>query len=1311
MVFMGKVVRAGAITLFVSVVLVALAIGGFQLLERRLPSYQDEIESWVTAQLNIELKYTRLDAAWSWRGPELALSSVSVATPGDSTPFLTARGASVGFATSDLLKALVARRTPNVDRLTFDGTELTLVRGADGGFRLQGAPGAAGRSQSRIEVPPDIDVLVRNSRVLYLDAARAIAWDFQNVAGSLRRDADLLTLDASARPPRELAERIGVTAQAFVADDDAPGAAFTGDGRLTAEVEDIDLESAARLFPESALAPRGGRGDMSVWLDWENGALTAGTAELALADLVLQSPLDNADSRYEEIALAGDWQRTEDSWHFALRDVAVTRGSRAWPEPATVDIELKRGVEGLEQFALRSSFLRLEDLSPFLGPLPPSRLHESWFALAPRGDLRGVDIELARAPDRSIEYTVEAEFAALGIEPFAGVPGVTDLTGHVRADPRSGRLELASASVELDWPQLFRGVLDVDELRGIVVWRAGQDAVRLVSDDLLVATPAAELRSNLELTFPMDGSSPQLDLRTAVSAFDIAATPRYLPAHKMPPTVVNWLDDALRGGRATHAAVTFVGPVRAFPFDGGEGEFRATVQVEDAELRFVTDWPSAEDLDGTVEFVNARFTGSGSGRVLGNRTANVRVGIGDLRTGELTLQATTIGGLDQVLAFLNRAPLIARHLGEDFTRLEAPAGTGEVALDLLLPLRDRQRYGLTAALNVLDGELGYRGFGPHITELAGSLAYADGMLRGSGLTAIFLDGPVTADVAPAAMPGYRARIDVEGEVTIDAVVDAFNLPYAELLAGQTDWQGSLLLPAAAGAERSPTQIKVSSNLSGVALRFPEPFAKAPGEPTNLELDIAFPASGLEMQGHLGATRRFLIDFDATPGGPRPFEFQRAALQFGGELAEFRAERGVTLDGSLPRLRVDDWLALRSSTGEAPRAAAWSGTLAGAQLDVAEFSLFGQQLGSTRLAARRRTDDWQFEIDSDAIAGTLLVPTELSGDRQVVAVMQRLYLSAGGVESASSPTTSTTALSGLDPRQLPGLQLHADEFGVGQRQIGRLDAEILSDPLGLRLVSFESATDSFTAQGSGGWFMGGDGNMTRFAVSIHSTNVAQMLDQLGFAPFVEAETAEVTASVFWPGPPSGAWLDHIGGDLALRAQTGSLVDVEPGGAGRAATLLSISALPRRLALDFRDVFNRGLVFDEITADFVIVDGNAYTDNLKLTGPVAEVGIIGRTGLRDRDYRQQAVVTAEPGKVLPTVGALLGGPQVAAALLIFTRIFKKPLGGIGRASYCVTGSWNAPTVERLTAEQLEQGSLCAELPPNVVAAQPATEGVAE
>ena len=1282
---------------------------GFELLKRQLPGYQDEIQAWMTAELGLELDYTRFDAALSWRGPELAFGDVRVRTAGDPTPFLTARGASVGFSGFQSLFRLISGRQPGVDRLTFDGTELTLARSQDGTYRLQGAPAqASARAPVSVQVPPDIDVLVRNSRVLYLDAARSVAWDFQDVAASLRRVEDIVTLEASARPPAEFAQRIEITAQASVADDDA-GAEFTGDWRLSADVDDVDLAVAARLFPPSAVAPQAGRGDVAVWLEWQNGALAGGTAELALADVALQSSLGTVDARFERIALSGDWHRSGEAWTFALRDVAVTRAGRNWPEPATVDIDVTRGVDGVEHFALRSSFLRLDDLTPFFAPLPESRLLESWFALAPRGDLRAVDMALTRTADDGIDYTVAADFAGLGIETSEGLPGMTQLTGQIRADSRTGRLELASEGATLDWPTLFRGRLDVPELRGIVVWRAGQDAVRVVSDDLNVVTPDASLRANLELTLPMDDSSPSLDLRMGVSGFDVAAARRYLPAHKMPPTVVAWLDGALRGGRATSAELTFVGPVRAFPFDGGEGQLHATVNVEDGQLAFVKDWPLAEDLDGTVEFTNARFAARGSGRVLGQRTADMRVGIGDLRVGDFTLQANTIGGLDQVLAFVNGAPLIARYLGEDFARLEAPSGTGAVSLDLVLPLRDRASYRLKAGLDIINGELAYRGFAPHLTEIEGSLALADGVLRGEGIQAIFLDGPIMASVGPGGVPGYRSRIDAEGEVTIDAVVDAFNLPHGELLAGQTGWHGTLLLPVAAGPQSLPAKITVASNLAGVALRFPEPFVKPPGEPTNLELNMTFPEGGLAMDGYLGATRRFAVDFDATPGGARPFNFRRAALQFGGALAEFRAERGVTLNGRLPLLAVDDWLALSrgegvDASGGSDAGTDWSGVFAGADLDVAEFSVFGQRLGSTHLRAQRRTDDWQLDVDSNAIAGTLLVPLDLSGDPQVVAVMRRLYLNAGGGDGAGGKAGARD----LDPRELPGLQLHADEFGVGQRQIGRLDAEILADPLGLRLVSFESATNSFTAQGSGGWFVGDEGATTRFAVSLNSTNVGQMLDQIGVARFVEAETAEVTASVFWPGPPSGAWLEHIAGDLALRVQKGSLVDVDPGGAGRAAGLLSISALPRRLALDFRDVFNRGLVFDDITADFVIVDGNAYTDNLKLSGPVAEVGIIGRTGLRDRDYRQQAVVTAEPGKILPTVGALLGGPQVAAALLIFTRIFKKPLGGIGRASYCVTGSWGEPTVERLTNEQLEEGALCAELPPNGMPARPAEAG---
>ena len=73
-----------------------------------------------------------------------------------------------------------------------------------------------------------------------------------------------------------------------------------------------------------------------------------------------------------------------------------------------------------------------------------------------------------------------------------------------------------------------------------------------------------------------------------------------------------------------------------------------------------------------------------------------------------------------------------------------------------------------------------------------------------------------------------------------------------------------------------------------------------------------------------------------------------------------------------------------------------------------------------------------------------------------------------------------------------------------------------------------------------------------------------------------------------------------------------------------------------------------------------------------------------------------MTAEPGKVLPTMG-FLAGPGIGTALLIFTQIFKEPLKGIGRASYCMSGTWNEPSVERLSPEDLASGEFCADLPP--------------
>src|SRR5687768_5619830 len=261
-----RIARLTTIVLVALVVVAAFGAGGFQFLVRQLPSYQDEIQAWVTAELGLTLDFSRLEGGWGWRGPELAFRDVRVRAAGDTTPFLTARGASVGFDVLDLGWRLATGRKIAIDRLTFDGTEFTLVRNEQGAYRLQGAPAIG--EQATVQVPPDVDVLVRDSRVLYLDASRSVAWAFQDVTASLRRDDEVLTVEAEALPPTEFANRIEISAQALVADD-GTGAKFTGEWRLSANLDEVDLAVAAQLFPPSAVAPQAGHGDVAVWLDWQ----------------------------------------------------------------------------------------------------------------------------------------------------------------------------------------------------------------------------------------------------------------------------------------------------------------------------------------------------------------------------------------------------------------------------------------------------------------------------------------------------------------------------------------------------------------------------------------------------------------------------------------------------------------------------------------------------------------------------------------------------------------------------------------------------------------------------------------------------------------------------------------------------------------------------------------------------------------------------------------------------------------------------------------------------------------------------------
>ena len=159
-------------------------------------------------------------------------------------------------------------------------------------------------------------------------------------------------------------------------------------------------------------------------------------------------------------------------------------------------------------------------------------------------------------------------------------------------------------------------------------------------------------------------------------------------------------------------------------------------------------------------------------------------------------------------------------------------------------------------------------------------------------------------------------------------------------------------------------------------------------------------------------------------------------------------------------------------------------------------------------------------------------------------------------------------------------------------------------------------------------------------------------------------------------------------MRVQAENGQFAQLEPG-VGRLLGVLSLQALPRRITLDFRDVFSEGFAFDEIAGTFKVENGLMRTSDLALDGPAAAVTIRGEIDLArettqlDVRVKPALSTTFSAGAAALFIANPLLGAAVGAGTLLAQKLLDNPLGSIFSYDYRVTGSWSDPQVERVGA----------------------------
>ena len=92
---------------------------------------------------------------------------------------------------------------------------------------------------------------------------------------------------------------------------------------------------------------------------------------------------------------------------------------------------------------------------------------------------------------------------------------------------------------------------------------------------------------------------------------------------------------------------------------------------------------------------------------------------------------------------------------------------------------------------------------------------------------------------------------------------------------------------------------------------------------------------------------------------------------------------------------------------------------------------------------------------------------------------------------------------------------------------------------------------------------------------------KLLDRFGYNGVLRRGKGEMKGEVSWDGLPFALDIPSMYGKLSLKIGAGQFLKADAG-AARLLSVISLQSLPRRLTLDFRDVFSKGFAFDDISA---------------------------------------------------------------------------------------------------------------------------------
>ncbi|RYX96904.1 MAG: TIGR02099 family protein [Comamonadaceae bacterium] len=750
-------------------------------------------------------------------------------------------------------------------------------------------------------------------------------------------------------------------------------------------------------------------------------------------------------------------------------------------------------------------------------------------------------------------------------------------------------------------------------------------------------------------------------------------------------------------------------------------------------------WPALAEVDAELVFNHGSLDiNNAVAKVANLENLQVRANarIADLHHATVVVNASLKGPLADALGFVNTSPVAA--MTQHVLAQAGGTGSADYGLSLAIPLHNVEQSQVRGTVSLPGNDVQFTPATPLLGRLRGVATFSETGFNVAAAQARVLGGDVRFEGGSRAGPragnpatdteptvSFRAQ----GTLNAEGLRQAGELGIVSRIAQSAT--GSTTFTASLAMRRGVPEVTVASNLQGLGLSLPAPLAKSADTALPVRFESAVvresmaPGQKLHDQLSLTVGRLAAVNYVRDVSGTEA-RVIRGGMGVGLEAGESAPtpENGVAANVNLSVVDIDAWekifatppgtaasAASATSTASAPTAPAARGDISPAAMSylptlmairARELVVEGRKLNNVVVGGTREGLNWRANIDAAELNGYLEFrqPAGNSAGR-VFARLSRLNLGAGNASDVES-------LLDEQPANIPALDIVVDDLELRGKRLGRVEIEAVNRGGGTRdgvrewrLNKFNVLMPEAQLTATGNWValnaqgtqgVQGPASLVRtprgvverrrtvLNFKLDIADSGELLKRFGMHDVVRRGKGRMEGQVGWIGSPLALDYPSMNGQFNINVESGQFLKADPGIA-KLLGVLSLQSLPRRLTLDFRDVFSQGFAFDFVRGDVAINQGVASTNNLQMKGVNAAVLMEGSADIAKETQNLKVVVVPEINAGTASLIATAINPAIGLGTFLAQYFLRTPLMRAATQEFDIDGTWTDPKIVKV------------------------------